>query len=70
MKAYKITILVLDFDDMGEENVRKTIEETRYANHCISPEVKSIQSCDIEWADDHPLNNHSTSDAEYARLFS
>jgi hypothetical protein len=69
MKAYKIEVLVLDFDGLGEQGVRDAIEHQRYANDCISPDVKSMQSRDIEWTDDHPLNRRDTCEAEYRRLF-
>ena len=69
MKAMKVEILILDFDGLGEYEVRATIENTRYPNHCISPSVQSIKSVEIEWSDDHPLNNSGTSARAYADLF-
>jgi len=70
MKAYKIEILVLDFDGLGGDEIKFTIEDTRYPNRCISPTVKDIQEVDIgPWEDSHPLNNCQTCDAEYKRLF-
>ena len=70
MKAYKIEILVIDMDEIGEDEIKSVIENARYPNRCISPEVKNIQSVDIgEWHDEHPLNLRSKVDAEFARLF-
>ncbi len=70
MKAYKIELLILDFDEIGERAITEVIENTRYPNRCINPKVKKIESRDIdEWHDDHPLNRHSTQDTEYQRLF-
>jgi hypothetical protein len=70
MKAYKLEILIIDFDDIGEEEIRYQIENNRYSNDCISPKIKSIQVEDIgEFHDAHPLNVKSTCDEEYNRLF-
>lgn len=71
MNVYKIEIMVLDMDEVGEEGIRYHIEHARYPNRCISPEVKSIEVRDIgQWHDDHPLNKATTADAEYRRVFS
>lgn len=70
MKAYRIEILVLDFDGHGAEGIREIIENVRYPNDCIIPDVKAIEAREIgPWDDGHPLNNRATSDAEYKRLF-
>lgn len=70
MKAYKVEILIIDFDKLGAEGIKEELENTRYANDCISPDVKNIQEVDLgEWDDDHPLNNPDTCDEEYKRLF-
>lgn len=69
MKVFKIELLVIDFDGLGEEGVRHELTNVRYANDCISPNVKSIEARDIEWSDDHPLNMRTTADAEFRRLF-
>lgn len=66
MKAYRIEVLVIDHENVGEENIRSTIENVRY----INANVKSVESADIgDWDDDHPLNNRKTADEEYKRLF-
>lgn len=70
MKAYKVELLVIDFDGLGADGIKETIENAKYPNYCISPTVKDIDSRDIgEWSDDHPLNKSSTADAEYRKLF-
>lgn len=68
-KVYKIELLVIDFDDLGEEAVKDEIENTRYANHCISPTVQKIETREVDWSDDHPLNDVNKSDEEYKKLF-
>jgi hypothetical protein len=65
MKAYKVELLVLDFEDIGvyEETFR---EDFKY----LIPRVMSIQSKDIgEWDDDHPLNQRDQSRQFYEELF-
>ena len=70
MKAYKIEILIIDFEGIGEDSIRSEIENANYANDCISPMVMNSAVADIcTWSDEHPLNKISTSAAEYARLF-
>ena len=70
MKAYKVEILIIDFDNMSQDDVESVIENTKYPNRCISPDVISIEEADIgEWHDDHPLNRGDKMKAEYARLF-
>lgn len=57
MKAYKITVLVLDFDEVGEDEIGEMIESARYPNHAISPSVISTEQADIgEWEDGHVFN--------------
>ena len=70
MKVHKITISIIDFDEVGEEDIRDIIENTRYPNHCISPDIKKFETRDIgEWDDEHPLNQTATCDKEFERLF-
>ena len=70
MKAYKIELLVVDFDGLGEVNIKSEIETARYPNDCINPQVKTIEGRDIgQWHDNHPLNKRATADDEYRRLF-
>ncbi len=70
MKAYKIELLVIDFDGLGEEGIKTELENTEFANHCMSPQLKSIKGVDIgDWHDKHPLNLISACEQEYHRLF-
>jgi len=70
VKAYKIELLVIDFDGLGQQGVVETIASRRWPNDCISPSVEACQEADIGvWTDDHPLNKKATASAEYARLF-
>lgn len=68
MKVYKMTIMVVDFDGLGEDGITSAIENTKYPNWCIAPSVEACESAEVDWSDDHPLNNAGSS-AEFARLF-
>ncbi len=68
-KVYKIEILVIDHDQLGQAEVVRVIENTKYPNYCINPSVENIRSVDVDWSDDHPLNNSGTSAAAYRDLF-
>ena len=66
MKAYKLEILVLDFDEIGLDQTINYVEDIKYPNHCISPDVLSSKTYDIgEWDDNHPLNKRDTNKEEY-----
>lgn len=70
MKVMKLEVFVIDFDGLGENDVRQAIENARYPNRCISPEVLSVEAKEIgEWSDGHPLNNSKTAPAEIKRIF-
>lgn len=71
MRVHRITLYVVDHDQLGAESVRHELENARFANDCISPSVLSIETRDCgEWSDQHPLNFTSTAPAEIERLFS
>ncbi len=70
MKVYKIELMVIDLDVVGEEGIKEVIENQKYPNHCIDPHVKNIEGRDIgEWHDDHPLNKRDQSEDYFRRLF-
>ena len=70
MKVYKVELLIIDHDELGEDEIENMLENTNYPNHCINPSVMKIDSCDIgEWTDDHPLNNNVERGSCYYRLF-
>ena len=51
-----MTLLVVDSDDLGEDEVQYVLERTRYPNHCIAPRVMETRTREVDWSDDHPLN--------------
>jgi hypothetical protein len=70
MKAYRITLLVVDHDVVGAKGISDMIENARYPNHCIRPTVVSVEEHDIGlWSDAHPLNQTATMGDEIRRMF-
>lgn len=70
MKVYRVEVMIIDHDDRGSEEIKVTIENTRYGNDCITPEVVKMDERDIgEWSDEHPLNLTDGWRAAYAALF-
>ena len=70
MQIHKIVLTVIDFDKVGSDGVRVTLENAHYPNRCISPHVVSVETREIgEWRDDHPLNNADTYLSEVERVF-
>jgi len=69
MKAYKVELLIIDHDGVGDD-ISSIIENANYPNDCISPKVMEIQSCHIgAWRDDHPLNSEILQYEFYKALF-
>lgn len=68
-KVHKVTLLIVDHDNLGARGVVETLENHRYPNHCIAPGVMSIETQEVEWSDDHPLNNRKTQAAAAQNLF-
>ena len=57
MRAYRMTILIVDHDDIGPDEAKATIEQQRFPNHCIAPVVLRVDEAEIgRWSDTHPLN--------------
>lgn len=68
MKAYKIELLVIDFENVGKMQCIEYLSEQKY----LDVQIVDTQSADIgEWNDDHPLNSgdHKTWSREYNKLF-
>ena len=71
MLVHKVTVLIVDHDGLGAAGVRDELENTSYANHCMTPDVKNIKTQLIDYHDGHPLNSslQERNDVEYNRLF-
>ena len=62
MKAYKVEVLVLDHECVGEDEIVYSLKNAEY----IHSKVMSIQSKEIgEWDDDHPLNRRDETCRKY-----
>ena len=70
MNIYKIELMVVDFDGLGADAVKETIECQKYPNYCIAPSVQSIEAREVDWSDEHPLNKLDTSASAFKALFS
>jgi len=69
-KVYRVTLTILDLDEIGPAEIRSVLENNHYPNHCMAPEVSRIEERDIgEWSDDHPLNSSKTSQEYAEHLF-
>jgi hypothetical protein len=64
-KVYKIELLVIDHEDLGEESIKDEVERSKYL--CSS--VQNMICVDVDWSDDHPLNKAVTSTKAYQDLF-
>lgn len=62
--------MIIDFDGLGAQEVINELENSNYANDCIRPTVKKIETADIgEWEDSNPLNFKATQDEAFNNLF-
>lgn len=69
MRVHKVTLMVVDFDVLGETAIKDVIENQKYPNYCIGPEVMRIESREVDWSDDHPLNSKVDGAAAFWELF-
>ncbi len=69
VEVFKVELMVVDHDGVGEAEVRSLLENARYPNHCISPNVSGMNSRDVTWSDDHPLNNRRLWLGAFRELF-
>ncbi len=69
MKIHRVTMLVVDFDDIGAGEVEDVLEQTRYPNRCIMPNVLRVETRVVNWTDDHPLNRSDSRDEAVEALF-
>lgn len=69
VKVFKLEVMILDFDGIGEGAIISQLENTKYSNRCISPKVKNIEAREVDWDDNHPLNKYDTQEEAYKKLF-
>jgi len=68
-KVHRVEVLIVDTDDVGADGVRELLEHTRYPNRAISPQVMAVETREVEWTDEHPLNRTATAEDAYRALF-
>lgn len=69
MNVHKVTLCIVDFDNLGADEIKSTLENERFPNDCISLEVVEIETRDIgTWSDSHPLNKIERK-AEFEKIF-
>ncbi|NJL54111.1 hypothetical protein HC928_02345 [bacterium] len=69
LKVYRIEIMVVDFAELGEEEIVEVLQTTKYPNWCMHPKVIDIEAREVQWNDGHPLNNYETVNEEFVKLF-
>ena len=69
MKVHKVVLMVIDHEDLGEDAVKQAIENAHFANDCLTPEVASVETREVEWSDNHQLNLIPEWQAAFAALF-
>lgn len=69
--VHKVTLLIIDHDRIGPDSVAFELENTDYANDCMSPRVMDLETVEIQWDDDHPINKRepATRQAAFRELF-
>jgi hypothetical protein len=70
MKAYKIVLLFIDYDNVGLDQAALLIENARLPNHISPGTVMSIEERDIGgWHDGHPLNQLDMQATAFDEMF-
>jgi hypothetical protein len=46
MKAYLLTVLINDHDNLGAEGIEEVLINARYPNHCINPIVIKVKEAE------------------------
>ena len=69
MEVHRVEVLVIDGDEVGADGVKQIIENTKYPNWCIDPLVMSIETRQVDFHDDHPLNKMDTFEEAYRQIF-
>lgn len=68
VKIYKVELLVMDLNhDFRDQN--DLTQALTNIKHIDFSEVKNIEEREIEYSDEHPLNQKATSNQAYLELF-
>lgn len=46
MKVHKVELFVIDFDNVGADEIHRLIESARYPNRCIMPNVTCVYTAE------------------------
>lgn len=57
-KVHKIECYVVDHDDVGADEYKILLENIRLPNHTPNPSVLKIETVEINYHDNHPVNFH------------
>lgn len=68
-KIFKITLMVADHDKCGIDDIKQIIENQKYPNWCISPNVIDWEERIVDWSDNHPLNKTNIFVDTFNKLF-
>lgn len=69
VQVHRVVLMVIDHDRLGAAHVEAVLEHTRYPNHCIAPVAMSVDTCEVDWDDKHPLNQFQTYSKAFEELF-
>lgn len=70
MKVYKMTLMFLDFDNVGPDGAKSLIENARLPNRIDPGSVMELEEREIgEWEDENPLNSGTTKHKAFKELF-
>ncbi len=68
-KVHKLTVLVVNHDDLDDEALKANLESANFGNDCMLPQLMDIETKEVEWHDDHALNNTNTAKYVFADMF-
>lgn len=64
--AFKVELLIINCENVKQEDLEYMLENVKY----LYPKIMSIESREIDFHDDHPLNKHGeVFDEAYRELF-
>lgn len=69
ISVHKVVLCIVDFDEVESKDIIQVIENTKYPNHCIGPKVSKIESREVDWSDEHPLNQKNQWSNAFENLF-
>lgn len=65
MKIYKVEVAVFDNEGLEDNDIRELLENNKWVN----VNIIKMQSKEVNWTDDHPLNKPETFEKAWKELF-